>query len=78
MSPQGIKQLLAQAELNTQALLKQAERDADALRKEAAIEAREKAHAIAAEADQRMRNGARRCSGSNSSSRTRRAPSPTG
>ena len=52
---QGIKQLLAQAELNTQALLKQAERDADALRKEAAIEAREKAHAIAAEADQRMR-----------------------
>ena len=52
---QGIKQLLAQAELTTQALLKQAERDADALRKEAAIEAREKAHTIAAEADQRMR-----------------------
>ena len=52
---QGIKQLLAQAELNTQTLLKQAERDADTLRKEAAIEAREKAHAIAAEADQRLR-----------------------
>ena len=52
---QGIKQLLAQAELNTQTLLKQAERDADALRKEATIEAREKAHTIAAEADQRMR-----------------------
>ena len=52
---QGIKQLLAQAELNTQTLLKQAERDADTLRKEAAIEAREKAHAIAAEAEQRLR-----------------------
>ena len=53
--PAGHQQLLAQAELNTQALLKQAERDADALRKEATIEAREKAHTIAAEADQRMR-----------------------
>ncbi len=52
---QGIKQLLAQAELNTQMLLKQAERDADTLRKEAAIEAREKAHAIAAETEQRLR-----------------------
>src|SRR5687767_2145182 len=52
---QGIKQLLAQAELNTQALLKQAERDAEAMRKEAAIDAREKAHAIAAEAEQRLR-----------------------
>jgi ribonuclease Y len=51
----GIKQLLAQAEANTQAVLKQAERDAETLRKEAAIEAREKAHAIAAEAEQRMR-----------------------
>src|SRR3954471_1579579 len=52
----GIKQLLAQAELNTQALLKQAQRDAETLRKEAAIEAREKAHAIAAEAEQRLRD----------------------
>jgi ribonucrease Y len=52
---QGIKQLLAQAELTTQSLLKQAERDAETLRKEAAIDAREKAHAIAAEAEQRLR-----------------------
>jgi ribonuclease Y len=52
---QSIQQLLAQAELNTQALLRQAERDADTLRKEAAIEAREKAHAIAAETEQRLR-----------------------
>src|SRR5215213_2283774 len=52
---EGIRQLLAQAEVSTQALLKQAERDAEALRKEAAIEAREKAHAIAAEAEQRLR-----------------------
>ena len=52
---QSIQLLLAQAELNTQALLKQAERDADTLRKEAAIEAREKAHAIAAETEQRLR-----------------------
>jgi ribonuclease Y len=52
---EGINQLLAQAELNTQALLKQAERDAETLRKEAAIEAREKAHAIAAETEQRVR-----------------------
>jgi len=51
---EAIKQLLAQAELSTQALLKQAERDAEALRKEAAIEAREKAHAIAAETEHRM------------------------
>jgi ribonuclease Y len=52
---ESIRQLLAQAELNTQTLLKQAERDADTLRKEAVIEAREKAHAIAAEAEQRLR-----------------------
>jgi ribonucrease Y len=47
----GIKRLLEQTERTTQNLLRQAERDAETLQKEAAIEAREKAHAIAAEAE---------------------------
>ena len=51
----AVAQLLKQTELSSQTLLKQAERDAEALRKEAAIAAREKAHEIAAETEQQLR-----------------------
>jgi ribonuclease Y len=50
-----MKRLIEQTDVSTQALLKQAERDAETLRKEAAVEAREKAHAIAAEAEVQLR-----------------------
>ena len=45
---------LARAQAEADRLLRQAERDADSLRKEAALEAREKAHAVAAESDKRI------------------------
>ena len=50
-----IKHLIEQSEVSAQLILKQAERDAETMRKEAVIEAREKAHAIAAEADVQLR-----------------------
>ena len=46
---------IGRAQSDADRLTRQAERDAEALRKEAALEAREKAHADAAEADRHMR-----------------------
>jgi ribonuclease Y len=46
---------IGRAEAEADRLLKQAARDVETLRKEAALEAREKAHAAAAEADQQIR-----------------------
>ena len=46
-----IKHLIEQLEVSARSILKQAERDAETMRKEAVIEAREKAHAVAAEFD---------------------------
>jgi ribonucrease Y len=51
----GIAHLVKQSEQNASNLVRQAERDAETLRKEAAIEARERAHAIAAEAERQLR-----------------------
>ena len=45
---------LARAQAEADRLLRQAERDAESLRKEAALEAREQAHAVAAESDKRI------------------------
>jgi ribonuclease Y len=45
---------LARAQAEADRLLRQAERDAENLRKEAALEAREQAHALAAESDKRI------------------------
>ncbi|MBA2605096.1 MAG: DUF3552 domain-containing protein, partial [Acidobacteria bacterium] len=47
----AVERLVAQAEITAATIVKQAERDAEALRKEAALEARETAHAVAAEAE---------------------------
>ena len=46
---------LARAQAEADRLIRQAERDAETLRKEAALEAREKAHAVAAETDKEIR-----------------------
>ena len=46
---------VARAQADSERILRQAERDAETLRKEAALEAREKAHADAAAAEQQMR-----------------------
>ena len=48
--------LIAQARSESDRTLKQAERDAESLRKEAALEAREKAHALAADAERGARD----------------------
>ena len=54
-SSTGAERLLKQTEIAAERLLRQAERDAEALRKEADIAARERAHAIATEADREVR-----------------------
>jgi ribonuclease Y len=48
--------LLAQARSESDRIVRQAERDAESLRKEAALEAREKAHALAAESERGARD----------------------